>query len=58
MLNTEVVLLFLPSRVMVVHRPSPCESNPLLMMADAIFCNAIIVVPPALQLLFHESTES
>ena len=58
MLNTGVIFLFLTSMVMVVHRPSPCESNPLLMMADAIFCNAIIVVPPALQLLFHESTES
>ena len=48
MLNTGVIFLFLTSMVMVVHRPSPCESAPLLMMVDEIFCNAIIAVPPGL----------
>ena len=47
-LKTEVLVLCFPNRVTVFHRPNPCESSPLEMIAEDMFPNAMMVVPPDL----------
>ena len=48
MLNTEVLEFCFPSKVTVVHLPSPCGSSPLVMIADDILPSAMMAVPPGL----------
>ena len=48
MLNTDVLEFCFPRRVTVVHLPNPCGSSPLVMIAEDIFPNAMMAVPPGL----------
>ena len=57
-LKTEVIVLCFPNRVTVVHLSNPCGSSSLMMMADDIFPNTMMIVPPALYLLFQGIDES
>ena len=47
-LNIEVILLLFPFMVMVVYLLSPCESSPLLRIANKIYCSTIIAILPRL----------
>ena len=47
-LKTNVLVLYFPNRVPVIHLPNPCRSSPLAMIADDMFPNAMMVVPPGL----------
>ena len=48
MLNTDVLEFCFPRRVTVVHLPNPYGSSPLVMIAEDIFHNAMMAVPPGL----------
>ena len=48
MLNTDVLELCLPRMVTEVHLPSPCGSSPFEIIAEDIFPNAMMAVPPGL----------
>ena len=47
-LMTEVLVLYFPNRVTVVHLTNTRGSSPLVMIAEDIFPNAMMTVPPGL----------
>ena len=47
-LKDDVLLLCFPNIVTVDHLSNPCESSPLVMMAEEILPSAMMAVPPGL----------
>ena len=48
MLKTDVLVLYFSNRVTVIHLPNPYGPSPLAMMAEDMFPNTMMAVPPGL----------